>query len=206
MHIIIFMKNQILETKKSDKRKVKIFKGQLIVSLIGILSTIIFLKIFQKDNLLYENYSKTLSQTSILSSVYEVTKTSNSNILGTLEIPSLDINYAVFNEFNEELLKMSPCKFYGVDIGETGNIAIAGHNFDNHTFFSDLNKIEIDDEIYLYSNTNRKYVYVVYDTFETTSDDLDVLNTKLISSKELTLLTCNNSNKKRFIVKAFLKT
>lgn len=119
MHIIIFMKNQILETKKANKRKVRIFKGQLFVSLIGIIATIIFLKSFQKDHLLYENYSKTLSQTSILSSVYETTKTSNSNILGTLEIPSLDINYAVFNEFNEELLKMSPCKFYGVDLGET---------------------------------------------------------------------------------------
>ena len=87
-----------------------------------------------------------------------------------------------------------------------GNIAIAGHNFDNHTFFSDLNKIEIDDEIYIYSNSNKKYTYVVYDTFETTSDDLEVLHTKLLSKKELTLLTCNNSNKKRFIVKAFLKT
>ena len=206
MHIIIFMKNQILEIQKKDKRKVKIFKGQLIISLIGIIATIVFLKAFQKDNLLYENYSKTLSQTSILSSVYQTAKTSNSNILGTLEIPSLGINYAVFNECNEELLKMSPCKFYGVDLGAIGNIAIAGHNFDNHTFFSDLNKIEIDDEIYLYSNTNKKYTYVVYDTFETTSDDLNVLNTKLLSSKELTLLTCNNSNKKRFIVKAFLKT
>lgn len=119
MHIIIFMKNQILETRKKDKRKVKIFKGQLFVSLLGIIATFVFLKTFQKDHLLYENYSKTLSQTSILSSVYETTKTSTSNILGTLEIPSLGINYAVFNEYNEELLKMSPCKFYGVELGQT---------------------------------------------------------------------------------------
>lgn len=119
MHIIIFMKNQILETHKKDKRKVKIFKGQLFVSLLGIIATFVFLKTFQKDHLLYENYSKTLSQTSILSSVYETTKTSTSNILGTLEIPSLDINYAVFNEYNEELLKMSLCKFYGVELGQT---------------------------------------------------------------------------------------
>lgn len=119
MHIIIFMKNQILETRKKNKRKVKIFKGQLFVSLLGIIATFVFLKAFQKDHLLYENYSKTLSQTSILSSVYETTKTSTSNILGTLEIPTLDINYAVFNEYNEELLKMSPCKFYGVELGQT---------------------------------------------------------------------------------------
>ncbi|MFG6318524.1 MAG: sortase [Clostridia bacterium] len=50
-----------------------------------------------------------------------------------------------------------------------------------------------------------KYVYSIYDTFETNSDDLSVLNNKLLIRKELTLITCNNSNKKRFIVKAFLK-
>lgn len=200
------MSNQILEIKKNKDKKIRILKWQIFMSLLGIIVTLIYFKASQNVNLNYENYSKSLSQTSILSSVYETTKTStNSNIFGTLEIPSLNINYAVFNEFNEELLKMSPCKFYGVEINETGNIAIAGHNFDNHTFFSDLNKLKINDEIYLYSNTNEKYIYSVYDTFETSSNDLSVLNSKFIASKELTLVTCNNSNKKRFIVKAILK-
>lgn len=200
------MSNQILEIKKNKDKKIKILKWQIFMSLLGIIVTLIYLKSSQNTNLNYENYSKSLSQTSILSSVYETTKTTTeSNIFGTIEIPSLNINYAIFNEFNEELLKMSPCKFYGVEINETGNIAIAGHNFDNHTFFSDLNKLQINDEIYLYSNTNEKYIYSVYTTFETYSNDLSVLNSKFIASKELTLVTCNNSNKKRFIVKAILK-
>lgn len=199
------MRNQILEIKKNKDKKIRILKWQIFMSLLGIFVTLIYFKTSQNTNLNYENYSKSLSQTSILSSVYEATKTStNSNIFGSLEIPSLNISYAIFNEFNEELMKMSPCKFYGVEINETGNIAIAGHNFDNHTFFSDLNKLKINDEIYLYSNTNEKYIYSVYDTFETSSDDLSVLNSKFIASKELTLVTCNNSNKKRFIVKAIL--
>lgn len=200
------MSNQILEIKKNKDKKIKILKWQIFMSLLGIIVTLIYLKSSQNTNLNYENYSKSLSQTSILSSVYETTKTTTeSNIFGTIEIPSLNINYAIFNEFNEKLLKMSPCKFYGVEINETGNIAIAGHNFDNHTFFSDLNKLQINDEIYLYSNTNEKYIYSVYTTFETYSNDLSVLNSKFIASKELTLVTCNNSNKKRFIVKAILK-
>ena len=200
------MSNQILEIKKNKDKKIKILKWQIFMSLLGIIVTLIYLKSSQNTNLNYENYSKSLSQTSILSSVYKTTKTTTeSNIFGTIEIPSLNINYAIFNEFNEELLKMSPCKFYGVEINETGNIAIAGHNFDNHTFFSDLNKLQINDEIYLYSNTNEKYIYSVYNTFETYSNDLSVLNSKFIASKELTLVTCNNSNKKRFIVKAILK-
>lgn len=200
------MKNQILQTNIINNKKVKIFKMQLVISLIGIIASIIFWNAFRSSHLNYKNYTKTLSQSKVLSSVYETTRTANSNILGTLDIPSLGINYAVFNEYNEELLKDSPCKFYGVNLGEIGNIAIAGHNFDNHTFFSDLDEIEINDEIYLYSNSNKKYTYSVYSCFETSSDDLDVLNTKFINSKELTLITCNNSNKKRFIVKAFLKS
>jgi LPXTG-site transpeptidase (sortase) family protein len=199
------MKNQILETNKNKNRKTGIFKWQFFMSMLGILATIMFFKTSQDTNLSYENYSKIISQSSILSSIYQTSKTStSSNIFGKLEIPSLNISYAVFNDFSEELLKISPCKFYGVNINETGNIAIAGHNFDNHTFFSDLNKLKNDDEIYLYSNSNEKYIYKVYDTFETDSSDLNSLNNTFINSKELTLVTCNNSNKKRFIVKAVL--
>lgn len=200
------MSNQIIEINKKPRKKIRFFKIQIIFSILGVITTLIFLKSSQNNTLNYENYSKTLAQSSIISSVYKTNKISNdSNIFGTLEIPALGINYAVFNEFSEELLKISPCKFYGPNINEKGNIAIAGHNYDNHTFFSDLNKLKIDDEIYLFSNSNNKYVYSIYDTFETTSDDLSVLNSKLLIRKELTLITCNNSNKKRFIVKAFLK-
>lgn len=200
------MSNQIIEINKKSKKKIQFFKVQITFSILGIIATLSFFKSSQNDTLNYESYSKTLAQRSIISSVYETNKTNNdSNIFGTLEIPALGISYAVFNEFNEELLKISPCKFYGPNINEKGNIAIAGHNYDNHTFFSDLNKLKIDDEIYLFSNSNDKYVYSIYDTFETNSDDLSVLNNKLLIRKELTLITCNNSNKKRFIVKAFLK-
>ena len=200
------MSNQIIEINKKIRKKIRFFKIQILFSILGIIGILVFLKSSQNNTLNYENFSRTLAQSSIISSVYESEQTSTqSNIFGTLEIPSLGINYAVFNEFSEELLKISPCKFYGPNINEKGNIAIAGHNYDNHTFFSDLSKLNVDDEIYLFSNSNDKYVYIVYDTFETTSDDLSVLNSKLFIRKELTLITCNNSNKKRFIVKAFLK-
>lgn len=200
------MSNQIIQIRKKSNKKIRILKVQIVFSIFGIIATILFFKSSQNTNLDYENYSKTLAQSSIITSIYETTKTSDkNNIFGTLEIPALGINYAVFNELSEELLQISPCKFYGVNIDEVGNIAIAGHNFDNHTFFSDLNKLQINDEIYLYSTSNKKYIYSIYDTFETTSDNLEVLNTKFIASKELTLVTCNNSNKKRFIVKAILK-
>lgn len=199
------MVNQILQIRKKSNKKINLLKFQIMVSIIGIIVTIILFKNYQNINLNYENYSKLLSEITTISSVYNTNQTNITNIFGTLEIPKIGISYAIFNEFNEKLLEISPCKFYGVNLGENGNIAIAGHNFDNHTFFSDLNKLENNDEIVLYSNSNIKYIYSVYNTFETSSDDLSVLNAKFINNKELTLITCNNSNKKRFIVKAFLK-
>ena len=45
---------------------------------------------------------------------------------------------------------------------------------------------------------NNKYEYVIFDIFETREDDMTVL--KATKNYELTLITCNNSNKKRVIV------
>lgn len=139
-------------------------------------------------------------------SIYDTETLSYSNIFGRIVIPEFNIEYTIFNEFSEDLLKISPCKFYGTEIGETGNIAIAGHNYDNHTFFSDINKLEIGDEIYLYSNDNTEYIYTVYNNYETDSNDLDCLNSDFLSAMELTLVTCNNVNQKRIIIKAICKS
>ena len=39
--------------------------------------------------------------------------------LGKIVIEEIDTEYPVFNEFNEELLKIAHCKFYGLNIGES---------------------------------------------------------------------------------------
>ena len=197
--------NQILYRMK-NKKNIKIFKIQIFLSIVGIILVFIF---SNNNTTKTENYSKELLVNQKLGSIYQTEKlekeTYPSNILCTIEIPKLGIIYPVFNEFSEELLALSPCKFNGPNLNEYGNIAIAGHNLENHTFFSDLNQIKIDDVINLYSNSGKKFEYVVYRTYETESEDLTPLSENFIEKKELTLVTCNNKNKKRFIVKALLK-
>lgn len=196
--------NQILY-KAKNKKLINIFKTQILFSILGIILVFIFTT---NDSAKSENYSKEILVNQKLVNIYQTQKleeeTNSSNILGTIEIPKINIVYPVFNEFSEELLALSPCKFNGPNLNEFGNIAIAGHNLDNHTFFSDLNKIENDDVIIIYSNSGKKYEYVVYRTYETESEDLTPLSENFIEKKELTLITCNNTNKKRFIVKALL--
>ena len=199
--------NQILSQIKNKKKIINILKIQIFFSVAGIIAVIIFLSNTSASTKV-ENYSKELLVNQKLVSIYQIQKLEQndipSNTFGTIEIPSLSIIYPVFNEFSEELLALSPCKFSGPNLDEYGNIAIAGHNLENHTFFSDLNKIEIDDNIDIYSNSGEKFEYIVYRTYETESEDLTPLSENFIDKKELTLVTCNNTNKKRFIVKALL--
>ena len=201
--------NQILSTKiKSKKKKLnKLFRIQFIVSffiVIGLVSTI-FYSIFSKQkkeklaNKIIGNYNiyKLYSN----NSNHTDSKTNN-NLLGIIEIPKINIYYPVFSCLNEELLKISPCKFYGESPSSYGNICIAGHNYNNSMFFGNLNLLNINDEIYIYDNNSNKYIYKVIKTYEVGESDLSPIFDYNKYSKELTLVTCNNLNSKRLIVKA----
>ena len=122
---------------------------------------------------------------------------------GKIIIDKISLEYSVFNMYNEDLLKISPCKFYGSQLGEKGNICIAAHNYNDNRFFSRIDELKIKDTIKLINLENLEYEYIIYDIFETEENDFSIL--KKNKNFELTLLTCNNSNKKRIIVKAYMK-
>lgn len=221
--------NQILKTKskndiksinkkkeKSSKRIFKInlnfFKLQFVFSIFLILFLIgfIFYYIFSlqnkkelTDNLLgnygiYRLYSNIPKE----NSDNEVSNEAESNLFGIIEIPKLDLYYPVFSHLEENLLKISPCKFYGTSPKEVGNICIAGHNYNNSMFFSKLHLLDNEDQIYLYDNSGYKYIYSVFKSYEVKEDDLSPIFDYNSFSKELTLVTCNNMNSNRLIVKS----
>lgn len=221
--------NQILKTKskndiksinkkkeKSSKRIFKInlnfFKLQFVFSIFLILFLIgfIFYYIFSlqnkkelTDNLLgnygiYRLYSNIPKE----DSDNEVSNEAESNLFGIIEIPKLDLYYPVFSHLEENLLKISPCKFYGTSPKEVGNICIAGHNYNNSMFFSKLHLLDNEDQIYLYDNSGYKYIYSVFKSYEVKEDDLSPIFDYNSFSKELTLVTCNNMNSNRLIVKS----
>lgn len=197
--------NQIIFNKKENKKKSYIFKIQFILSvlLIIILLVVIFITHNNDENL--ESISKVIDKNFELSTIYTTSKTNLEQeiYLGRIKIDKIELEYSVFNEYNEELLKISPCKFYGVQLGEKGNICIAAHNYNDNRFFGRVDELEVKDTIKLIDFDGREYEYIVYDTFEAEEDDFSILNSN--KNYELTLLTCNNSNKKRIIVKAYVK-
>lgn len=85
-------------------------------------------------------------------------------IIGRLFIPSIDLNLTVYNGVTNHILHsglgtMRPDLTMG-----KGNFPIAGHysRYEN-TLFSDLESVEIGDEIFLTDN-EKVYEYHVYDT------------------------------------------
>jgi len=98
-------------------------------------------------------------------------------------------------------LKIAPCKLWGGEPNQVGNLSIIGHNYKNTQFFSKLNTLEIGDIVILQSISGSKLTYKVYDMFEVKNDDFACTEQSTDGTIELTLITCTNSKSKRYVVK-----
>lgn len=68
-------------------------------------------------------------------------------------------------------------------------------------FFSNIDKLNINDKIYIYY-LNLTFSYYITEKYEVNENDLSPIYNYDKNSKELTLIACNNLNKNRIIVKA----
>lgn len=125
---------------------------------------------------------------------------------GIIEIPKINIYYPIFSYLSEETLQVSPCKFYGNSPDKNGNLCIAGHNYDNSLFFSKINTLINGDKIFIFDVKGKKYLYIVYEQYEVKESDLSPVLNYNKNEKILTLITCNNINNNRIVVKAKQKS
>jgi LPXTG-site transpeptidase (sortase) family protein len=210
--------NQILYTGDLNKNKYskmkKIFKIQFFSSCILIIAIILIYAIYSN----FRNSEEIISQKIL--STYNITKLysnenseTNSNtiyesngiqfsVIGIIEIPKLNISYPILSESNDELLKIAPCRLSGPMPNEDGNLCIAGHNYDNSKFFSKISSLANNDEIKIYNINGSVASYYVFEISEVNEDDLTPLEISSGIKKEVTLITCNNLNNRRIIVKA----
>lgn len=125
-----------------------------------------------------------------------------------INIPAIGVNYPVLKETSgtidhiDELLKISPCYFWGNLPNEVGNYCIVGHNYRSNKFFSKVLNLEDGDIIEITDLTGRTLKYAVYDKFVVEPDDLDCTSQRTNGMKEVTLITCTNDSSQRVIVKA----
>lgn len=206
--------NQILETKLNRKKfklkkflKLQLYFSVCFMIIIGAFIVYNNLKLSNQEkfsNEILSNYNITKLYSDIFSNESSNFSEGNeiSSVIGIIEIPKIDVYYPIFSNYNDELLKFSPCKLYGPSPGSVGNLCIAGHNYDNNKFFSNISNLTMNDEIIIYNNSDKKYSYFVFDVYEVKSDNLSPIYSYDKNSKILTLITCNNLNNNRIIVKA----
>ena len=122
--------------------------------------------------------------------------------IGTVNIPSIGINYPILSETTDVLLKIAPCKFWGCNPNEVGNFCIVGHNYRNTKFFSKVPSLENGDIIEITDLSGRTIQYSVYDKYTVSPSDTNCTSQITEGRKDITLITCTNDCKQRYIIKA----
>ncbi len=195
--------NQILEVRKNKS----VYLIQLYISIIVIVIAILFFAIYKININNKEKTSKGILNNYSLSKLYSNSKdyynqNSQYDVIGIIEIPKLNISYPIFSNISDDLLKISPCRFFGTMPYSISNLCIAGHNYNNDKFFSNIKQLNLNDSIYIYNNSMKKFKYVVINNYEVENNDLSPIYDNTIDTPLLTLITCNNSNNRRIVIKA----
>ena len=191
MNQIICTSKTDIKTQKNNVRKIILFKTLFyILSSICIFLTSYYIY-FRYDLYRSEKVSQKLIDDFSITSLYPNTSnytvkllsqeiltdsSTDASVIGLIQINKLNITYPILSETNNELLKISPCKFYGCNPNEIGNLCIAAHNYKNGTFFSDISNLVNGDIITIYDRNGGIIDYIVYDIFKTSPQDLSCIN------------------------------
>ena len=122
------------------------------------------------------------------------------NVVGTIEIPAIDIEYPILQKVSRSSLETSVAMLYGAGINQVGNTVIVGHNYRNGLFFSNNKRLNNGDKIYVTNNSKNRLTYTIYNKFETTPEDASFYSRDTAGKPEITLSTCNDDSSKRLII------
>lgn len=181
----------------------------------------ILVVVLNDDYSVEDNTGNNASKNSELNTQSEKSNTNKKSIspkgykyetIATINIPKISLTYPILEgetnsvEETEDLLKISPTKFWGSNPNEVGNFCIVGHNYRNTRFFSKVPTLENGDIIEITSligETSGKTIkYRVYNMYEVEPTDVNCTSQLTNGQKEITLITCTDDSKHRVIVKA----
>ena len=125
------------------------------------------------------------------------------DMIGLIEIPSINLKYPILEGIDDSVLKQAVGHFPSSALpGEGSNITLIGHNnFILAEPFKRLSLVSEGDIVNIITqNTTYKYQVVKYYV-------VDAYNTDIVSPSEeekLTLVTCTGDARERFVVEALL--
>ena len=123
------------------------------------------------------------------------------NVVGIIKIPSINIEYPILENTNDETMKISITKFWGNNVNDIGNFTMAGHNY-YKAMFGDIKKLNIEDIIEMTDLTGNTVKYKIFDKYITDPNDVKCIEGVEKDKREITLITCTKGRSNRLIIKA----
>ena len=204
-------------------KRAKRNKKFIVLIIIGVLLILISLLVFIIRYRYYENKSANdrkqvdefLSQP-VLNNIEtnevisdEVNSDTNINdYIAVLEIPAINLTRGLVdksspnNNVNKNIYMLKDTVLPDEDT--ISHIILASHSGNSYvSFFKNLYKLDINDEIYFYYK-NSKYIYSIYKIDEV--DKTGNIELKKTNSSDITLITCKGNMKKQIVIYATLKS
>ncbi len=131
-----------------------------------------------------------------------ITEVNPGDEIGIIEIKSVNLKNVIVESTDKKYLNHHVCHFENSAMpGEYGNFALAGHSstYYYNQVFNELHKVKIGDKIII-KTINDEFTYTITETIVVESDEIEVLDQDM-TKKEITLVTCTNGGKQRFVVK-----
>ena len=153
-------------------------------------------------NTLNKYYEKILVTNYFNTQVKEINLEENKDdYIGILKIPKIKLEKGFYdiesskNNVNQNIEILSSSTMPNE---ENSLLAIAGHSGNsNRAFFTDLNLLTLNDEIFIYYN-NSRYTYKVKDIYNTSRNG--IIDIYKEDGNYLVLTTCNENNKKKQMI------
>lgn len=196
------------------KRKTKKLIFGIIVVLIGIMVGII--PIFYKETAEKKENTKVndyIKDTSIIEKTIDENNKAEENIkqelLLILEIPKINLKrgiYPLHSEENTIEKNVAIMKESSLPTDLNGNVVLEAHNGTaSISYFNQLNKLNIDDQAYIYYQ-GTKYIYTVDKIYDVKKDG-DVEVNRNTNKNTLTLITCKkNTNDRQLVIILYLSS
>lgn len=121
-------------------------------------------------------------------------------VIGVLNIPEIEMKLPIIGKWSSKLLKVSICRYDGVEPNTPGNLVIIGHNYKNGSHFGRLKTLEVGDEMFLSGTNGAQKRYVVYEIDTIKPDNFEALESYR-GECGLTLLTCYKDGTDRLLLR-----
>lgn len=190
-----------MEKEKKLKNPYKIILLFLFVILINLLIfKVKFNHNIANKEVIITKLAEILPNNNILSNEFQV-NSKNSKQQTILIIPKINLKKELVdkdsneNDVNKNILTIRETTFPSEN--DYSHVILAAHSgYGNVSYFKNLTKLEINDEIYLYYNEN-KYIYKITAFYEIEKTGQMMLHP--VSNNDITLITCLKGQNKQII-------